>query len=104
MHFYRSLSQCKDSIDLHSLEMELTDRFGLLPNPVEILLKIHVIRIIAQKKNIKSIETKCDRLICIKNTLPTKYYKIGSRFPRLTQNEAKLKLTEIQKFLKNIIV
>ena len=82
--------------------MELIDRFGKLPSPLNTLLKIHIIRTIAQEKNIKSIKTQDERLICIKNTTPIEYYKIGSRFPRLTQMEAKLKLSEIHKFLKNI--
>ena len=92
----------KKNEDLHRIQVELSDRFGELPPPVRLLVKIHSIRILAEEAGFKSIKSDGERLICAYAKNEKDYYKIGSRFPRLTQKSAKLKLSEIQKFLKNL--
>ncbi len=102
IHFHRALSLAKKNEDLHRIKVELSDRFGELPQPVRLLVKIHSIRILAEEAGFKSIKSDGERLICAYAKNEKDYYKIGSRFPRLTQKSAKLKLSEIQKFLKNL--
>ena len=102
IHFHRALSLAKKNEDLHRIQVELSDRFGELPSPVRLLVKIHSIRILAEEAGFKSIKSDGERLICAYAKNEKDYYKIGSRFPRLTQKSAKLKLSEIQKFLKNL--
>ena len=102
IHFHRALSLAKKNEDLHSIQVELIDRFGELPSPVRLLVKIHSIRILAEEAGFKSIKSDGERLICAYAKNEKDYYKIGSRFPRLTQKSAKPKLSEIQKFLKNL--
>jgi len=102
IHFHRAFSLAKKNEDLHRIQVELSDRFGDLPLPVRLLAKIHSIRILAEEAGLKSIKSDGERLICAYAKNEKEYYKIGSRFPRLTQKSAKLKLSEIQKFLKNL--
>ena len=80
----------------------MTERFGKIPKSTQILFNIHLIRIEGQKRNIISIKVKDDKLICLINKKDQKFYKYGSRFPRLTQKTAKLKLIEIYKIIKEI--
>ena len=103
IHFHRALSLAKEHEDLHRIQLELSDRFGELPPALSLLIKIHSIRILAEEAGFKSIKTDGERLMCNYAHGQKDYYKIGSRFPRLTQKSAKLKLSEIQKFLKSLI-
>lgn len=102
IHFHRALSLAKENEDLHRIQLELSDRFGEIPPALSLLIKIHSIRILAEEAGFKLIKSDGERLICSYAHSKKDFYKIGSRFPRLTQKSAKLKLSEIQKFLKNL--
>ena len=102
IHFHRSLSLAKDLNSLKDMQNEIIDRFGTLPNETLTLLQIHKIRIQASKAGIRSVRTEGDQLKCAMAQGKNKYFKIGSRFPRLTQSSSKLRLKEIYNFIKQI--
>ena len=102
IHFHRALSMAINLQQIQSIQTELIDRFGPIPLQLSILLKIHTIRILAETAGFKSIQTESSRLMCTYEHSSKEYYKIGARFPRLTNKTPKLKLAEIQGFLKNI--
>jgi len=54
--FYKRLANCKDKQQLHELQVEMIDRFGLLPDPVKALFEIAEIRQIGEKLGLKKIE------------------------------------------------
>ena len=102
IHFHRALSIAIDIKQIQDIQTELIDRFGPIPPPLSILLKIHTIRILAENVGFKYIKTESNRLMCLYANTQKEYYKVGARFPRLTHKNTKLKLTEILNFLKNI--
>ena len=102
IHFHRALSMAINIKQIQDIQTELIDRFGPIPLPLSILLKIHTIRILAETVGFKSIQTESNRLMCLYAHTQKEYYKVGARFPRLTHKTTKLKLTEIQNFLKKI--
>ena len=102
IHFHRALSMAIGIKQIQDIQKELIDRFGPIPEPLSILLKIHTIRILAETAGFKSVQSESNRLMCAYAHTQKEYYKVGARFPRLTQKTTKLKLTEIQNFLKKI--
>ncbi|WP_350343738.1 transcription-repair coupling factor [Proteinivorax tanatarense] len=56
--FYRRISQCQTFSCVEFIEDELKDRFGNLTEPVENLLHIAKIKVLAQKLKIKKIKCK----------------------------------------------
>lgn len=102
IHFHRALSMAIEIKQIQDIQTELIDRFGPIPPALSILLKIHTIRILAEIAGFKSVQTESNRLMCLLAHTQKEYYKVGARFPRLTQKTTKLKLTEIQNFLKKI--
>lgn len=102
IHFHRALSMAKSLKEVQHIQTDLIDRFGAIPQSLSLLLKIHTIRILAELAGFKSIQTESNRLMCVFAHTKKEYFKIGARFPRLTQKTTKLKLTEIQNFLKKI--
>lgn len=101
IHFHRSLSMAKEIKEIQDIQKELIDRFGPIPQSLSILLKVHTIRILAEIAGFKSIQSESNRLMCLYAHTQKEYYKMGARFPRLTQKATKLRLNEIQNFLKN---
>ncbi|MDG1701568.1 MAG: transcription-repair coupling factor [Opitutae bacterium] len=102
IHFHRALSMTKSIKEVQNIQADLIDRFGPMPLSLSILLKIHTIRILAEIAGFKSVQTESNRLMCVYAHTKKEYYKVGARFPRLTQKTTKLRLTEIQNFLKKI--
>lgn len=102
IHFHRAMSIAKDLNKLKDIQSEMNDRFGALPKEVQTLFKIHKIRIQAGKAGFSSVRTEGDRLKCRLAHTRDAYYKIGSRFPRLTQSSSNLRLNEIYNLIKQI--
>ena len=102
IHFHRALSMAKNIKQVQDIQTELIDRFGPIPQPLSILLKVHTIRILAEIAGFKSVQSESNRLLCLFAHTQKEYYKIGARFPRLTQKTTKLRLSEIQNFLKKM--
>ena len=96
IEIYRKLAQATDKIALDGLQKELRDRFGPLPPPVELLLAVGELKILASEKAVTAIEVEEDKL---KITRRGDFIQLGGKFPRLTKKEAKARLKEIKRLL-----
>jgi len=96
IEIYRKLAQATDKLALDALQKELRDRFGPLPSPVELLLAVGELKILASEKGVTAIEVEDDKL---KITRRGDYFQLGGKFPRLTKKEAKARLKEIKRLL-----
>ena len=54
--FYKRLANCQNKQQLHELQVEMIDRFGLLPESVKALFQIAEIRQIGEQLGLKKIE------------------------------------------------
>jgi transcription-repair coupling factor (superfamily II helicase) len=93
---YRKLAQANEQSALKNLEKELRDRFGPPPPPVELLLQIAELKILAADKSVTAIEVNHDKLML---TRQNDFITLGGKFPRLTKKDAKARLKEIKKLL-----
>ena len=96
IEIYRKLAQANEKTALENLQKELRDRFGPLPPPVELLLAMTEIKIIAGQKSVTAIEVEDDKL---KVTRQEDFLMFDGKFPRLIKKEAKARLKEIKRFL-----
>ncbi|HET7624825.1 MAG TPA: transcription-repair coupling factor [Verrucomicrobiae bacterium] len=96
IEMYRKLAQATGKTALESLRAELRDRFGPLPEPVELLLQIGELKNLAAERGITIIEVKEDKLML---TRRGDFVMVGGRFPRLTKKAAAARLKEIKKLL-----
>ena len=96
IEIYRKLAQATDKPALDALQKELRDRFGPLPPPVELLLAVGELKILASEKAVTAIEVEEDKL---KITRHNDFITFGGKFPRLTKKEAKARLKEIKRLL-----
>jgi transcription-repair coupling factor (superfamily II helicase) len=74
----------------------MRDRFGPLPPPVDLLLLVGELKILACERGITTLEVKEDKLML---TRQNDFITLGGKFPRLTKKEAKARLKEIKKLL-----
>ncbi len=56
LNFYRKLSQVKNNAEIEDIQVELIDRFGLLPDPVKLLGEQTRLRLEAEKLGITKIK------------------------------------------------
>ena len=96
IEIYRKLAQANEKPLLDALQRELRDRFGPLPAPVELLLAVGELKILASEKNVTSIEVEDDKLKLIRSG---DFIQLGGKFPRLTKKEPKARLKEIKRLL-----
>jgi transcription-repair coupling factor (superfamily II helicase) len=96
IEIYRKIAQATDKPALDALQKELRDRFGPLPPPVELLLAVGELKILAGEKSVTAIEVEEDKL---KLTRHNDFITLGGKFPRLTKKEAKARLKEIKRLL-----
>jgi transcription-repair coupling factor (superfamily II helicase) len=96
IEIYRKLAQANEKASLERLQNELRDRFGPLPPPLELLLLVSEIKILASERGISVIEVKEDKLMLTRNH---DFIMLGGKFPRLTKIEARARLREIKKLL-----
>jgi transcription-repair coupling factor (superfamily II helicase) len=96
IEIYRKLAQATDKPALDGLQKELRDRFGPLPPPVELLLQVAELKILASEKSVTVLEVKEDKLMLTRHC---DYITLGGKFPRLTKKDAKARLKEIKKLL-----
>jgi len=96
IEIYRKLAQATDKPALENLSKELRDRFGPLPPPVELLLAVGELKILASEKAVTAIEVEEDKL---KITRHNDFITLGGKFPRLTKKEARARLKEIKRVL-----
>jgi transcription-repair coupling factor (superfamily II helicase) len=96
IEIYRKLAQANEKPLLDALQKELRDRFGPLPPPVELLLAVGELKILASEKQITTIEVEEDKLRLIR---ANDFITVGGKFPRLTKKEPKARLKEIKRLL-----
>ena len=96
IEIYRKLAQATDKPALEGLHKELRDRFGPLPPPVELLLAVTELKILAGEKSVTVIEVKADKLMLTRHG---DFITLGGKFPRLTKPDAKGRVKEIKKLL-----
>jgi len=96
IEIYRKLAQANEKSALENLQKELRDRFGPQPPPVELLLLVAELKILAGEKSVTAIEVKDDKLMLTRHG---DFLTLGGKFPRLTKKEAKARLKEIKKLL-----
>ena len=96
IEIYRKLAQAADKAALEALQQELRDRFGPLPAPVELLLAVGELKILAGEKGVTSIEVEDDKLKLVRSG---DFIQLGGKFPRLTKKEARARLKEIKRLL-----
>ena len=96
IEIYRKLAQAGEKSALDNLQKELRDRFGPVPSPVELLLQIAELKVLASDKSVTVIEVADDKLMLTRNG---DYITLGGKFPRLTKKEPKARLKEIKRLL-----
>ena len=94
---YRKIAQLCNPDELNQLKSEIRDRFGSMPKPVERLLRLAELKVLAAPKNVTSIETRDDRLMFTRNgSLIT----LGGKYPRLAKRTPDGRLGEMKMLLK----
>ncbi len=96
IEIYRKLAQATDKAALEALQREMRDRFGPLPPPVELLLAVAELKILASEKSVTIIEVKEDKLMLTRHN---DFITLGGKFPRLTKKDAQGRLKEIKRLL-----
>jgi transcription-repair coupling factor (superfamily II helicase) len=96
IEIYRKLAQASEKAGLDELQRELRDRFGPVPPALGLLLQVGELKILAAERAITTIEVKEDKLMLTRNQ---DFVMVGSKFPRLSQQDASARLKEIKKFL-----
>ncbi len=96
IEIYRKLAQANEKSALDVLQKELRDRFGPLPPPVELLLAVADLKILASEKAVTAIEVDDGKL---KVTRRNDFVMVGGKFPRLTKKDPTARLKEIKRLL-----
>jgi transcription-repair coupling factor (superfamily II helicase) len=97
---YRQLASTQTEKELNQLAKDWRDRFGRSPAPVQAILEVNRIRIVASSKGVQSVEIKNDRLMLIRNSdylLPA-----DGKFPRLSSAKLTAKLNEVVHLIKTL--
>jgi transcription-repair coupling factor (superfamily II helicase) len=93
---YRKLAQATDKQALEQLRAELRDRFGKIPDPVELLIDATELKPIAAARAVTSIQTRGNRIMLMRNG---DYFTLDGKFPRMVKRDAKARVREIKKLL-----
>ncbi len=93
---HRRLAQIIEPSQLKRLKAELQDRYGPPTAPVELLMQVAELRLLAAGLGVSSIEAREDKLILIRGG---GLLQLGGRFPRLTKRDPKARLQEIRRLL-----
>jgi transcription-repair coupling factor (superfamily II helicase) len=94
---YRKIAQAATEAEIDRLHEELRDRFGPLPEPLDRLLKIARLRIVAAGKSIQSIEVQGDKVMM---THQNDYLMKHGKFPRLSADGCTAKLDELLQIVR----
>ncbi len=99
LEIYRKLAQATQRNELEALQRELRDRFGPPPAPVELLVSVHELRVLAAAKQITALEVAGDKVKLFRGREPI---TVGGYFPRLSKRDAKGRMTELRKLLLSL--
>jgi transcription-repair coupling factor (superfamily II helicase) len=96
IEIYRKVAQATEKSALETLQKEFRDRFGPLPPPVELLLLVAELKILASERAVTVMEVKEEKLMLTRHG---DFITLGGKFPRLSKKDAKGRLKEIKKLL-----
>ncbi|MEO0452879.1 MAG: transcription-repair coupling factor [Verrucomicrobiota bacterium] len=96
---YRHLAELESNQQWNDLKKDWRDRFGPLPDSVNLLLEYQKVRIAGLTGNITQIDVKDNKLMIQRNG---DYVMIGKKFPRLNENSPDRKLKEIMKWIESL--
>jgi transcription-repair coupling factor (superfamily II helicase) len=99
IEIYRRFAEITDAAGADALQAELRDRFGRLPGPVELLLQVAQLRVLAAERGIVGIESRGDKLML---TRAGDFIQVGGRFPRLTKKEPRARLNEVKRLIEMV--
>jgi len=94
---YRKLAELMNAAELAALMEEIRDRFGPIPKPVERLLSVAELKVLAAAKNVTGIEAKGDKIMLTRNG---DLITLGGKFPRFTKRSPDGRLKELRTLLK----
>jgi transcription-repair coupling factor (superfamily II helicase) len=94
---YRKLAQAQTRAEVETLRLELRDRFGPVPDAVDLLLLVGDLKALAAARRIQSVEVKEDKIML---TRDGDLIQVGGKFPRLTKKSAKARLMELRRFVE----
>ena len=94
---YRKIASAVTEAEIDRLYEELRDRFGPLPEPLDRLLKIARLRIVAAGKKIQSIEVQGEKIMMMRQN---DYIMPGGKFPRFKSAEATARLEELIRLIR----
>ncbi len=93
---YRKLAQIAEKEDVEALKGELRDRFGPIPDAIDLLLQVATLKLLAGERDINVIQTRNGKLKLQRND---KYITANGMFPRLTKKTASARLNEIRRLV-----
>jgi transcription-repair coupling factor (superfamily II helicase) len=96
---YRQIASAMTLAEIAGLREEFKDRFGPVPPPLDRLLKIAALRILAAEKKIAMIEVQEGKIIFHRHA---EILQIKNRFPRLHAAGVDAQLDEIQQWLRRV--
>lgn len=99
LKIYRKIASATDPEEIRALRDELRDRFGPVPGPLDRLIRVANMRIIASEKGVCSIETKDGRIMLKRGT---GYVTPNHRFPRLRSRTPDDRIDEILGWLNRL--
>jgi transcription-repair coupling factor (superfamily II helicase) len=99
VEMYRRIAELDDKTAIEKLRAEMLDRFGRLPEPVDLLLQVADLKIMAASRGITAIESRGSKLMLTRNQ---DYVMVGGKFPRLIRTSPKARLQEIRKLLNTM--
>jgi len=94
---YRKLAQLSNAAELAELRVEIRDRFGPIPKPVERLLGAAELKVLAAAKNVTGIEAKGDKIMLTRNG---HLITLGGKFPRFAKRSPDGRLAELRNLIK----
>jgi transcription-repair coupling factor (superfamily II helicase) len=97
IELYRRFAEIMDEESATRLKAELRDRFGPLPSPVELLLQVSHLKVLAAERDIEVVESREDKVML---TRRGDFIQVGGRFPRLTRKEPRARLNEIKRLIQ----
>lgn len=96
---HRRLAQVIEPTQVRRLRDEMLDRYGPLPVPVELLVQVAELRLLAAGLGVTAIEAREDKLML---TRGGQLLQLGGLFPRLTKKDPKARLQEIRRLLASL--
>ena len=97
LELYRRLAQVQTNQDLEELRNEIRDRFGPVPDAVDLLLQVGELRLLAATRQVSSVEVTDNK---VKLTRNGDLITIGGQFPRLKKPGARARLRELRQLIQ----